>query len=150
MQPAATRSGTGAARTPALLADDQPLFASAATLEYDSQSRKATYAGRARLWQGPTDIRAESVTLDEQRGDLAAAGGVTSTLNLAAADGASAPARGTIARGQTLRYDDAARTATYTTGAQMSGPQGDLKADRIVLVLAAAARTLERIDGDRA
>lgn len=150
MQPAATRSGTGTARTPALLADDQPLFASAAGLEYDSQSRKATYTGRARLWQGPTDIRAESVTLDEQRGDLTASGGVTSTLNLAAADGAAAPARGTIARGQTLRYDDAARTATYTTGAQMSGPQGDLKADRIVLVLAAAARTLERIDGDGA
>lgn len=150
MQPAKTRSGTGTARTPALLADDQPLFASAAGLEYDSQSRKATYTGRARLWQGPTDIRAESVTLDEQKGDLTASGGVTSTLNLAAADGAAAPARGTIARGQTLRYDDAARTATYTTGAQMSGPQGDLKADRIVLVLAAAARTLERIDGDGA
>ena len=150
MQPAASRGGTGTARTPALLADDQPLFASAAALEYDSQTRKATYTGRARLWQGPTDIRAESVTLDEQRGDLTAAGGVTSTLNLAAADGATAPARGTIARGQTLRYDDAARTATYTTGAQMSGPQGDLKADRIVLVLAPATRTLERINGDGA
>jgi lipopolysaccharide export system protein LptA len=134
----------------ALLADDQPLFASAAALEYDSQTRKATYTGRARLWQGATDIRAESVALDEQRGDLTASGGVTSTLNLAAAAGTGTPARGTIARGQTLRYDDAARTATYTTNAQMSGPQGDLKADRIVLVLASASRTLERIDGDGA
>ncbi len=150
MQPAATRAGSGTARTPALLADDQPLFASAAALEYDSQTRKATYTGRARLWQGATDIRAESVALDEQRGDLTASGGVTSTLNLAAAAGTGTPARGTIARGQTLRYDDAARTATYTTNAQMSGPQGDLKADRIVLVLASASRTLERIDGDGA
>lgn len=150
MQPAAARTGSGTARTPALLADDQPLFASAGALEYDSQSRRATYTGRARLWQGATDIRAESVTLDEQRGDLTASGGVTSTLSLAATGGATpgTAARGTIARGQTLRYDDAARTATYTTGAQMSGPQGDLKADRIALVLATAGRALERIDGD--
>ncbi len=150
MQPAAARSGSGTARTPALLADDLPLFASAAALEYDSQTRRATYTGRARLWQGATDIRAETVSLDEQRGDLTAGGGVTSTLNLAAKDPTGAPARGTIARGQTLRYDDAARTATYTTGAQMSGPQGDLKADKIALVLASASRMLERIDGDGA
>lgn len=148
MQPAAARAGSGAARTPALLADDQPLFASAGALEYDTQSRRATYTGRARLWQGATDIRAESVTLDEQRGDLTASGGVTSTLSLASSGGQAGPAgRGTIARAQTLRYDDAARTATYTTGAQVSGPEGDLKADRIALVLAAGSRALARIDG---
>lgn len=153
MQPASARGGEGTARTPALLADDQPLFASAGALEYDSQSRRATYSGRARLWQGPTDIRAEEVVLDEQRGDLTASGGVTSTLNLAApaADTpGTTPTRGTIARGQTLHYDDLARTATYATGAQMSGPAGDLKADRITLVLAAASRTLERIEGEGA
>ncbi len=153
MQPAAARGGDAPARTPALLADDQPLFASAGALEYDSQSRRATYTGRARLWQGPTDIRAEEVVLDEQRGNLTASGGVTSTLNLAApaapgGTGAASPARGTIARGQTLRYDDQARTATYETDAQMSGPEGNLSADRITLVLAAAARTLERIEGE--
>ncbi len=150
MQPAAGRSGTGTGRTPALLADDQPLFASAGALEYDSQTRRATYTGRARLWQGPTDIRAEQVALDEERGDLTASGGVTSTLSLATADAGGAPVRGTIARGETLRYDDHTRTATYTTGAQMSGPEGDLKADRISLVLAAASRTLERIEGEGA
>lgn len=150
MQPASTRAGGGTARTPALLADDLPLFASAGTLEYDSQTRRATYSGRARLWQGATDIRAETVALDEQRGDLSASGGVTSTLALSAGPQGATPARGTIARGQTLRYDDAARTATYATGAQMSGPQGDLKADTIALVLAAAARTLERIEGNGA
>ena len=148
MQPAGTRSGAGTARTPALLADDQPLFASAAALEYDSQTRRATYTGRARLWQGPTDIRAERVALDEQRGDLTASGGVTSTLSLATAETAGAPVRGTIARGESLTYDDQTRTATYATGAQMSGPEGDLKADKIALVLAAASRTLERIEGE--
>lgn len=148
MQPAASRTGTGTGRTPALLAGDQPLFAAAEALEYDSQARRATYTGKARLWQGATDIRAGTVALDEQKGDLSASGGVTSTLALGAATAtAGAPARGTIARGQTMTYDDAARTATYTTAAQMSGPEGDLSADRIVLALAAADRALDRIEG---
>lgn len=146
MQPAAARAGSGPSRTPALLAGDQPLFAAAEGFEYDSQARRATYTGKARLWQGATDIRAATVTLDEQKGDLTAGGGVTSTLALASAGGA-APAKGTIARGQELAYDDAARTATYTSGAQMSGPAGDLTSDRIALVLASAERTLERIEG---
>lgn len=148
MQPAASRSGTGVGKTPALLANDQPLFAAAEALEYDSQARRATYTGKARLWQGATDIRAGTVALDEQKGDLSASGGVTSTLALGGAKPATgAPARGTIARGQTMTYDDAARTATYTTSAQMSGPEGDLSADRIVLALAAADRALDRIEG---
>lgn len=149
MQPAASRNGSGAGKTPALLAGDQPLFAAAEALEYDSQARRATYTGKARLWQGATDIRAGTVALDEQKGDLSASGGVTSTLALASAKPAAGgpPARGTIARGQTMSYDDTARTATYTTNAQMSGPEGDLSADRIVLALAAAERSLERIEG---
>ena len=46
-----------------------------------------------------------------------------------------------------MRYDDAARTATYSTAARMSGPQGDLAADRIALVLGSEGRALERIEG---
>lgn len=146
MQSAASRSGTGPTKTPALLSSEQPLFAAADAFEYDSQARRATYTGKARLWQGATDIRAATVTLDEQNGDLTAGGGVTSTLALMAADGAAA-AKGTIARGQEMAYDDEARTATYTSSAQMSGPAGDLSSDRIALVLAAAERSLERIEG---
>ena len=62
MQPAATRDGRRARRrTPALLDGDQPVFASAAALEYDSGQRRGTYTGRARLWQGDTNIRAERI-----------------------------------------------------------------------------------------
>jgi lipopolysaccharide export system protein LptA len=146
MQPAAARSGEGAARTPALLDGGQPLVASAAALEYDTQTRRATYTGRARLWQGDTNIRAEQIVLDEQSGDLSASGGVTSTLALQST-APDAGTRGTIARGDEMRYDDAARTVTYTKGAQVNGPQGDLTADRIALVLATPGRTLERIEG---
>jgi len=151
MQPAAARDGAGPARTPALLDGGQAVFASAGSLEYDSQQRRGTYTGRARLWQGDTTIRAERIVLDEARGDLDASGGVQSTLAItsptAGTATAATPARGTIARADTMRFADAARTATYTNGARMSGPQGDLSADRIELVLAAEGRTLERIEG---
>ena len=146
MQPAATRSGGGEGRTPALLDGSQPLVASAAALDYDSQARTAVYSGKARLWQGDTNIIAERIVIDEQRGDLAASGGVKSTLTLQAPPGSSAP-RGTIARGDEMAYDEAARTVTYTKNAQMNGPQGDLSADRIALVLATPGRALERIEG---
>ncbi|MEP7117224.1 MAG: LptA/OstA family protein, partial [Acidobacteriota bacterium] len=56
-------------------------------------------------------------------------------------------ARGTIARGDEMAYDDAARTVTYTKSAQVNGPQGDLTADKIALVLASPERALERIEG---
>jgi LPS export ABC transporter protein LptC len=164
MQPASAREGDGPARTPALLDGGQAVYSSAAALDYDSGQRRGVYTGRARLWQGETTIRAERIVLDEARGDLAASGGVQSTLALATAPAVAVPTapastttptgapaapapRGTIARGQTMQYDDASRTATYTTAARMSGPQGDLAADRIAIVLAAEGRTLERIDG---
>lgn len=147
MQPAAARAGAGAARTPALLAADLPIYATAGALEYDSQARRATYTGAVKLWQGTTDIKAAEIVLDEQRGDLTATGGVTSNLSFAGASGAPA-GRGTVGRAQELRYDDAARTATYATEAHVSGPEGDLSAAKIVLVLAAESRTLARIEGD--
>lgn len=150
MQPAAARSGDGPARTPALLDGTQAVFASAAALEYASAQRRGTYTGRARLWQGDTNIRAERIVLDEEHGDLEATGGVQSTLAIGQAEAAAAPAggaRGTIARAEAMRYEEAARTATYTTGARMSGPQGELSGDRIALVLSPADRSLERIEG---
>jgi lipopolysaccharide export system protein LptA len=154
MQPAAARGGTGQGRTPALLDSGQALYASAVTLEYDSGQRRGVYSGRARLWQGDTNIRAERIVLDEQVGDLVAEGGVQSTIALAstpplpALGGAAlTPAsRGTIARADSLHYEDASRTATYVTGAHLSGPGGDVAADRIAIVLAETGRTMERLE----
>jgi lipopolysaccharide export system protein LptA len=150
MQPASAREGAGPARTPALLDSGQAVFASAGALQYDSQQRRGIYTGRARLWQGDTNIRAERILLDEVRGDLTASGGVQSTLAIETATTAGPPGgggRGTIARAEAMAYDDTARTATYTTAARMSGPAGDLAADRIALVLAAKGRALDRIEG---
>ena len=90
MQPASARGGTGQGRTPALLDAEQAVYASAAALSYDSEQRRGTYTGRARLWQGDTNIRAERIELDEQLGNLAADGGVQSTIALTARPGPSA------------------------------------------------------------
>lgn len=147
MQPASTRDGNGAGKTPALLVADQPIYATAGALDYDSQARRATYRGKVKLWQGPTDIKAEQIVLDEQQGDLTATGGVTSNLSFPGAGGAAAT-RGTVGRAQELRYTDASRTATYANEAHVSGPEGDLTASRIALVLAAESRALARIEGD--
>ena len=45
-----------------------------------------------------------------------------------------------------MRYDDASRTATYAKAARMSGPQGDVAADRLAIVLAEEGRTMERLE----
>jgi LPS export ABC transporter protein LptC/lipopolysaccharide transport protein LptA len=141
----AARGTSGAGRTPALLEGDQPVYVTAQALDYDGDGRKGTYQGQSRLWQGETAIQADRIVLDESRGDLSATGTVRSTLVLA--DPGAPPGPPSIGRGEEFRYDDAARTATYTKNAQLSGPQGDLKADRIELLLAAQGRTLERLEG---
>ena len=96
-------------------------------------------------------IRAERIVLDEARGDLAASGGVQSTLAIGqrgdrrrtpAAPGARSPGP------RTMRYDDAARTATYTTGRadeRPAGRSGRPTASR--WCWPPRRRTLERIEG---
>lgn len=118
------------ARRPALLDGGQAVNLAAETLVYDGEARRGTYAGQARLWQGDTSIQAGRIVLDESRGDLIADGGVRSTLSL----GGDAPGV-TIGRAETFTYVDEARTATYATGAQLSGPDGDVRGDRVVVHL---------------
>ncbi|MBI2223131.1 MAG: hypothetical protein HYU53_18230 [Acidobacteria bacterium] len=43
-------------------------------------------------------------------------------------------------------YEDAARRATYTGAAHLTGPQGDITAKKIELLLDADGRTLDRAD----
>ena len=105
MQPASARQGEGPGRTPALLDGGQAVFASAAALDYDSGQRRGTYTGRARLWQGDTTIRAERIVLDEARGDLAASGGVQSTLSIGVRRRGRAAARRTAGHHRPRRVD---------------------------------------------
>jgi LPS export ABC transporter protein LptC len=146
-------------KTPGLLKQGQPVNVSAARLQYEGDPGHAVYTGSAQLWQGDTAIRGDTVTIDQQNGNLSAAGNARSTLTF---DGATS-----IGRGEEIRYEDASRQITYvgrepppesaTAGnaaqpkppaapAQLSGPQGDLKAHRIVVQLAQSESRMDRLE----
>lgn len=136
-----SRTGTS------LVSDQEAAFVTGGTLTYDEVSGLGVYAGQARLWQGEMTVRAETITLDDKRGDLTAVGGVVSTLPLTSASG---PSQGkptsSVGRGAEFKYDDASRRATYTKNAQLNGPEGNLSGDRIDLVLAADENALARLE----
>lgn len=148
-----------AARGPSLLDSKEAAFASAEKVTFDEDSGQSVYSGQARLWQGDTAIRADSISMSDKQGDLLAKGKVTTALALVPdsgsaakpAPGQPAPAAGpTLARGEEFAYEEATRRATYTKSAQMNGPEGSMWGDRIRLHLEAKENGLKQIDADGA
>jgi lipopolysaccharide export system protein LptA len=144
LQPTSGRAGGG--KRPGLLGDSEPVNVLAEGMTYDEQARKAVYSGGARMLQGDTQIQAETLTLDETRGDLAGQGKVLTSFQLTPED-PKAPRPGpTLLRAETFRYADDTRRAVYDTKAQMNGEQGDLHADHIELILARDDNALDRLE----
>ena len=139
---------TGARRMPGMFASDEPVYVTGDTLAYDSTTGLTTYAGAARLWQGDTAVQGDQIELDERTSDLRATGSARSTFILEEFDEETQRVKEvpTIATGNTMHYEDALRSATYTTLAHVNGPQGDLTGDRIELYFGAARRELERVE----
>jgi lipopolysaccharide export system protein LptA len=140
-------------RLPGLLKEGQPASVNADQLDYAGSKGRAEYKGNATLVQGDdVAIRGDVIVLDQQEGDLAATGSARSTLVLDKGR--------TEGRGQEIRYDEATRTVTYSTAAvaptsgqgggvplaQVSGPDGDLRAERIEIVLARGESEVERLE----
>jgi len=135
-------------RLPSLLKQDQPANVNADALDYQGASGTAIYTGNATLWQGETTIRADLLAIDQSKGDLVATGNARSSIVLDM--GVS------IARAAEVRYADAAHTITYgsvenprgvvTVQAQLGGPQGDLHADRIDVLLAEQGGHIDRLE----
>jgi len=147
----AARGATAADQTklPSLLKQDQPANANGDALDYQGAAGLAVYSGSATLWQGETAIRADTITIDQTKGDLTASGNARSTIALDTGT--------SIAKAGEILYSDAAHTIRYepvknvlgavTAQSQLSGTQGDLRADRIQVVLAAAGGShLERLE----
>ena len=145
------RGGTGggdATKLPSLFKQDQPANVNADALDYQGASGKAIYTGNATLWQGETTMRADLITIDQTTGDLVATGNARSSITLDT--GVS------IARSAEIRYADAAHTITYgsvknalgvvAVQAQLGGPQGDLRADRIEVLLAEQGGHVNRLE----
>jgi len=135
-------------KLPGLLKQDQPANVNADTLDYQGASGQAIYNGNATMWQGETAVRADKVTIDQSKGDFLGSGNARSTIVLDT--GVS------VAHASDIRYDDAAHTITYsstpnaagaiTAPAQLSGPQGDLRADRIQVILAPTGGHITRLE----
>jgi lipopolysaccharide export system protein LptA len=137
---------------PGMLKDDQPVYVTGATLDYDGKRSFATYTGGSRLWQGTdTVIQGETIVLDERSGDLKASGSVRSTFVLEQTDQKTQqPTKvPSIATSKDLHYEDALRRATYTTDAHVTGPQGDCHAERIELYFVEGGGSLERAEAYR-
>lgn len=155
MQPRARTAGAGgpgaapaAGRVPSLLKQDQPVTVTSNRLDYDGAAGQARYAGNAKLWQNDTSIRSDTISLDDTSGNLDARGSVRTEMMLDEVDASTGARKRTATRGQSelFVYDDAKRTAIYTTKARLEGQQGDLSADRVELFLKAGASELERVE----
>src|SRR5205085_2981249 len=125
-------------KMPAMLKQDQPVQVLAAALDYDGGTALAVYRGAARLFQGDTSIKGETITIDNKAGNLAASGGVTTTTVLETStstrstkDARDAEANDvdgakdvkepktkdrtpSVATARDLKYEDATRRLTYT------------------------------------
>jgi hypothetical protein len=93
-------------------------------------------------------VRADAVTIDQSSGDLTATGNAQSTIALDKQD--------SVGGAQEIRYVDAKRTVSYASAprtpgvpsilARLVGPQGDLSARQIDIVLADTESRVERIN----
>jgi lipopolysaccharide export system protein LptA len=164
-QPPAKTDPADPVKMPSLLKQDEPVNVKSNRLDYDGASSLATYEGNATLFQTDTTIKADKIVLDDKTGNLHATTNVKSTMILTEGDDkpaagktpaskAPAPAakpadtRPTITVADELLYEDAKHQATYTGNAHMSGPDGDVTADKIVLFLAEQGGQLERAEAD--
>jgi lipopolysaccharide transport protein LptA len=143
------KQGDAATKRPGLLAEKDPVSIIAESLTYDESARRAEYGGKIVLIQGDTTIRANTMTIDETKGDLTANGRVLTNLVIAGKKAEpGVKTKPTVARAEAFAYSDQTRTATYTTAAQLDGDQGNLSAGKLELQLAKTDNTLEKLDAN--
>jgi len=152
-----------------LLDNERPTTITAASLRYEGHAGRAVYTGTAQLAQGATSIRGDTLTVDQDKGHLMAIGNARSTLALGEAPSVSRAheiAYDNVTREITFtgippppvavskpapinpKTPRAVTTAVAPTGvpAHLSGPEGDLKANRIVAILYEGERHLQRLE----
>jgi lipopolysaccharide export system protein LptA len=152
LKPASKGTAPGEAGTkvkmPSMLKQDLPVMVLGNALDYDGTASKGTYTGAARLFQGDTSIKGETIVIDTSVGNLSASGGVTTTTMLDQAGKDKTKQRvHSIGTSKELNYQDADRRLTYTSDAHMVGPEGDMTAERIDLYLKPSGDELERAEG---
>lgn len=147
-QPAG-RGDSDATHLPGLLKQDQPVTVTSNRLAYDGAAGHATYSGNARLWQGETSVRGDTIVVDDKSGNLEAHTNTRTEMMLDEVDqktGVRKQTR-TVGEADAFVYDDAKRLATYTGNAHIDGPEGDVTGEKIELFLKADTNELERAEG---
>lgn len=147
--PPASSGDSEATHLPGLLKQDQPVTVTSNRLSYDGAAGHATYSGNARLWQGDTSIRGDTIVVDDKSGNLEAHTNTRTEMMLDEVDEKTGVRKQTrsIGEGDDFVYDDAKRLATYTGKAHMVGPEGDVNGEKIELFLKPDSNELERVEG---
>jgi lipopolysaccharide transport protein LptA len=129
-----------------LLKDTEPVTIKADQFDYDEAQGKSTFTKGVWLLQGATSIKGDALTLDDREGNLLASGNVVSVLPIAGKPADGSAASTSIGRANQFEFVDAQRRAIFTKNAQLDGVQGNVRADKIELVLAPQDNTLERME----
>ncbi len=141
------RGGDGAVARPGMFEADQPVNVTAGKME--RRAKQAVYTGDAQIWQRATSIKGETITLDEDSGNLLAAGKVRTVMELDEKDAATGKTQRSVTTGtaEELEFQDKERKATLRTAARLvSARDGDLRGSRIEMFLAEGGRELERLE----
>lgn len=147
LQPTRGSGGKDRVVMPSMLDDDQAVNVSAERLDYSGKEQRAVYKGRSWLWQGDTSVKADTITVDDRRGDMLASGSVATTGVFEQSGTAGQPERvRTITTSKDFSYTEDVRRATYTGDAHMNGIQGDVKAEKIELFLTPSGDAVERAE----
>jgi LPS export ABC transporter protein LptC len=142
----------GAARTPGLMKQDQPVNGVSRELVYSGgENGSIELTGAVMLVQGEkseTQIKGDKILIDGKTGNLLAQGSVISQMPVQDVNPTTKVKETTRSTGygQQMQYDDASRKVTYTTKAHLVVPQGDLTGETIVLTLGANGQDIDRLD----
>jgi LPS export ABC transporter protein LptC len=147
LKPASSKAGATAndVKMPAMLKQDQDVLVVGDSMDYAGTVSQGTYTGSARLIQGETSVKGDTIVIDNKAGNLAASGNVITMTVLDSKDKKKERAS-SMATAKDFKYADAERRMIYTTDAHMSGPDGDMTAARIELFLKPSGDELDRAE----
>ena len=170
LQPQPPGRGAKRPRASGLLADEKAVNVNAERVTSAAGGDHFVYTGEAMLWQGETAIRADSIDFDREEGNLAATGSARMALPMkeGLANGRATRIRYTQ-NDRTLAFGDSpkpgapirpqpkplaapavlaptAPAVVAPTQSYLSGPDGEVRADFIAVVLGEGSSTTERMD----
>jgi lipopolysaccharide export system protein LptA len=115
-----------------MLAQDEPVQATAARMVSTERNRKVVYEGGAMLWQSSNRLQAQRVEIDRGQQRLHAAGGVVSQFLDKKPDAKKkAEPVLTIVRAATLDYSDKDKLALYKGGVRLVRDGMDVKSSQL-------------------